>query len=55
MKMPELTTGVDDAEVFPGAGVTRISKFPGGGTNQAAFLPLTAGGENLQGPRRLAV
>lgn len=48
---PELTACVDDAEVFPGARVTRITKFSGGGTNQAAFLPLTAGRENLQGHR----
>lgn len=48
---PELTTGVDDAEVFACARVTRISKISGGGTNQAAFLPLTAGGEDLQGHR----
>lgn len=47
----ELTTGVDDTEVFPCARVTRISKFPGGGSNQAAFPSLTAGGENLQGHR----
>lgn len=52
---PELTTGVDDTEVFPCARVTRISKFSGSGTNQAAFLPLTAGGKNLQGHRWLAV
>lgn len=50
-----LTTGVDDIEVLPGAGVTRISKVSGGGSDQTAFLSLTAGGQNLQSHRRLAV
>lgn len=51
----ELTAGVDDTQVLPGARVTRISKVSCGGSNQAAFLSLAAGGEDLQSHRRLAV
>lgn len=49
-----LTTGVDDAEVLPGAGVARVSEVSGGGSDQAAFLSLAAGGQDLQGHGRLA-
>lgn len=50
-----LTTGVDDTEVLPCSSVTRISEVSGWGSNQTAFLSLTARGENLQSHRRLAV
>lgn len=50
-----LTTGVDDTEVLSCARVTWISKLPRRGSNQTSFFSLTAGGENLQSHRRLAV
>ena len=50
-----LTTGVDDAEVLPDAGVTGIPEVSGGGSDKTALLALTTGCENLQSHRRLAV
>lgn len=54
-KSSELTTGVDDAEVFPRASVTWISEVSGGGSDLTARLALTAGGEDLERNVRLAV
>lgn len=45
---PGLTTCVDDTEVLPGASVTWISKFFGGGSDHAAFLSLAQSCEDLQ-------
>lgn len=51
IKTSELTTGVDDTQVLPGTRVARIAEVSSRGPNQAAFLSLTAAGQNLQSHR----